>query len=260
MKLITFGIATPLGEQRRVGALRDGRAVDLAACLGWQLRERGMSDARALADSIIPADMTAFLSRWPVAREAAVEALEFAGRHDPEALSLEASPVRHSRPSLLNMLTLRVRWMMAALVLAGLTFTVLQPRWVAAQALRRMEQAITDVRSAHDITWRLEAGANRVKSGESWYQGGKYRSIDSRPSDRALIFTNGKVWHYDAAKNTVTIWSADGPFGTARTTYPLDWSARRSASRMLGSSSTTRIVGAGIASLISVRYCGVKIL
>ena len=37
MRLVTFSIATPLGEVSRVGALFEDQVVDLAAACGWQL-------------------------------------------------------------------------------------------------------------------------------------------------------------------------------------------------------------------------------
>lgn len=82
MKLVTFAIATPLGEIRRIGALDSDNVVDLSAAYAWQLADRGVHEAAALAEAIIPADMTAFLSRWPMAREAAEGALSFARQHE----------------------------------------------------------------------------------------------------------------------------------------------------------------------------------
>jgi 2-keto-4-pentenoate hydratase/2-oxohepta-3-ene-1,7-dioic acid hydratase in catechol pathway len=87
MKLVTFGIATPLGEIKRVGALRGETVVDLAASYAWHLAERSVFAAQELAEATIPADMTAFLSRFPLAREAAETALAFADRQNPGAQS-----------------------------------------------------------------------------------------------------------------------------------------------------------------------------
>ena len=87
MKLARFAVPSPLGEMRRVGALDGNAVVDLAAAYAWQLADRGVHEARALAEAIIPADMTAFLSRWPVAREAAEAALAFARHMEPGAVS-----------------------------------------------------------------------------------------------------------------------------------------------------------------------------
>ena len=79
MRLVTFAVDTPLGPVERVGALRGRSVVDLAAACAWQLAgERGVHAARELAQALVPADMTEFLSRWPVGREAAERALAFA--------------------------------------------------------------------------------------------------------------------------------------------------------------------------------------
>lgn len=87
MKLVTFSIATPLGDMSRVGALQGDGVVDLAAAHAWQLHERGVHAARALAEATIPADMVEVLARWPVAREAAEAALAFAAKRPADAVS-----------------------------------------------------------------------------------------------------------------------------------------------------------------------------
>lgn len=85
MKLVTFSIATPLGDISRVGALQGDRVVDLAAAHGWQLHDRGVHAAAELADAVIPSDMVAFLARWPVGREAAEAALAYAADKPADA-------------------------------------------------------------------------------------------------------------------------------------------------------------------------------
>lgn len=87
MKLVTFGVATPLGEIRRVGALVGNSTIDLAAAYAWHLSQRDVLETRALAEATIPADMTEFLSRWRVAREAAETALAFASGRPLDARS-----------------------------------------------------------------------------------------------------------------------------------------------------------------------------
>jgi 2-keto-4-pentenoate hydratase/2-oxohepta-3-ene-1,7-dioic acid hydratase in catechol pathway len=86
MKLVTFGIETPLGEVRRVGALKGDTVFDLAAIHAWSLAERGVFEARALAEATIPPDMTQFLSRWPVAKDAAEQALAFGSKFPVETV------------------------------------------------------------------------------------------------------------------------------------------------------------------------------
>ena len=87
MKLVTFGIATPLGEMQRVGALAGQRVVDLAAAFAWQLAERDVHEARALAEAVIPADMVGYLSRLPVSRDAAEQAFASAIERPGPSLS-----------------------------------------------------------------------------------------------------------------------------------------------------------------------------
>lgn len=158
---------------------------------------------------------------------AAMPAAEVSDALRQRVRSLETAPVQPTRPWLLRLFPQRARWALgAALLLAGVVAPIVQPRWVAAQALRRMESAITDVHSAHDVSWRVAPDGTRTKVGESWWQGGKCRAEGSRPSDRTLVFTDGKVWHYDASKHTVTVWGAEGPFGYNRSGFSLTAMAR----------------------------------
>lgn len=78
MKFVSFKIDTPLGTMIRVGALQNEDVIDLAAAYAGLLSERGVEAAKELAEAVIPSDMAAFLSRWPVGREAADEAFAFA--------------------------------------------------------------------------------------------------------------------------------------------------------------------------------------
>ena len=109
MKLVTFSIATPLGDMSRVGALHEGRAVDLAAAHSWQLHERGVHAATALAEALIPADMVDFLSRWPVAREAAQSALSFAAAQPQDAVSPLGARLSYGRDEYRLRIPLRPR-------------------------------------------------------------------------------------------------------------------------------------------------------
>ena len=87
MKLVTFSVFTPVGEIVRIGALHRDFVVDLCAAFGWHLCERGVHAADALASEIIPPDMVQFLSRWPIAREAAETAFSFIRDKATQALS-----------------------------------------------------------------------------------------------------------------------------------------------------------------------------
>jgi len=85
MRLITFSVATPLGEMQRVGALLDGRAVDLSAVYAEMLARDGVHAAQEVAQAIIPPDMVAFIERWPLGRDVAGRALAFARDVDARA-------------------------------------------------------------------------------------------------------------------------------------------------------------------------------
>jgi 2-keto-4-pentenoate hydratase/2-oxohepta-3-ene-1,7-dioic acid hydratase in catechol pathway len=75
MKLITFSVATPLGDLTRIGAHKGGRVVDLAAAYAELLARKGVYAAREMAAATISESMVEFLARFPLAREAAEEAL-----------------------------------------------------------------------------------------------------------------------------------------------------------------------------------------
>jgi 2-keto-4-pentenoate hydratase/2-oxohepta-3-ene-1,7-dioic acid hydratase in catechol pathway len=94
MRLVTFSIATPLGDVCRIGALHYEEVVDLAAAYGWQLHRRGVHAATALAAALIPSDMVALLERWPMANDAAKEALSFALGQPSDAISPLGARIR----------------------------------------------------------------------------------------------------------------------------------------------------------------------
>jgi 2-keto-4-pentenoate hydratase/2-oxohepta-3-ene-1,7-dioic acid hydratase in catechol pathway len=96
MKLITFSIDTPVGPLHRVGVLWEGRSIDIAAAYAWQLSQRGVYAARELAEQMIPPDMTAFLSRWPVAYEVALQALKFASGLPIDAVNVFGARVSYA--------------------------------------------------------------------------------------------------------------------------------------------------------------------
>jgi 2-keto-4-pentenoate hydratase/2-oxohepta-3-ene-1,7-dioic acid hydratase in catechol pathway len=109
MKLITFSIATPLGDVRRVGALHGDEAVDLAAAHAWQLHRSGVHAAAELAEATIPSDMVAFLERWPVAFDVAKDALAFAIAEPTDAVSPLGARVRYRRDEYRLRIPLRPR-------------------------------------------------------------------------------------------------------------------------------------------------------
>jgi 2-keto-4-pentenoate hydratase/2-oxohepta-3-ene-1,7-dioic acid hydratase in catechol pathway len=87
LKLVTFSIETPLGLIDRVGAQTGDGVIDLAAAYARVLAKAGVFAARELAEEIIPADMTHFLSRWPTALEGARAAIKLFDCDGPDASS-----------------------------------------------------------------------------------------------------------------------------------------------------------------------------
>jgi 2-keto-4-pentenoate hydratase/2-oxohepta-3-ene-1,7-dioic acid hydratase in catechol pathway len=95
MRLVTFSIETPLGAINRIGALYGEQTVDLAAAYEAQLHHLGVHDAMALAAAMVPADMVEFLSRWPVALDAARAAFAWALEQPVNGLSPSGGRIRY---------------------------------------------------------------------------------------------------------------------------------------------------------------------
>jgi hypothetical protein len=76
--------------------------------------------------------------------------------------------------------------------------------------MRRVESAITDVRSAHLAIWSIAEGGRRTKVREIWYQAGRWRMEDVR-SHEVQVFADGKLWHYEPETRRVTVRKAAGP-------------------------------------------------
>lgn len=78
MKLVTFGISTPVGEIRRVGAITaDGRIVDLTAAREIQLREDNCAEAEKAAVKECPDKMLEFIRGGEAALKAAKDAMVY---------------------------------------------------------------------------------------------------------------------------------------------------------------------------------------
>ena len=78
MKLVTFGVSTPLGEIRRVGAIaEDGRIVDITAAREVLLVDRKIYKAERKAEADCPDNMIDFIRAGEGALEAAREAMDF---------------------------------------------------------------------------------------------------------------------------------------------------------------------------------------
>jgi 2-keto-4-pentenoate hydratase/2-oxohepta-3-ene-1,7-dioic acid hydratase in catechol pathway len=83
MKLATFEISTPAGPLRRIGAVNDGRLIDLAAAYAAHLdRTDPGCDAPRLAAALLPPDMVQFLGHGDAGRRAAHDAIEAAAIRD----------------------------------------------------------------------------------------------------------------------------------------------------------------------------------
>lgn len=101
MRLGTFEVRTHVGRVRRLGALWNGRIVDLNFACAWLLAGRGETCPQRLADAYVPHTMRAFLEggetamRW--ARET-LEALEPARGPNDETLVYQPEEVKLLTP------------------------------------------------------------------------------------------------------------------------------------------------------------------
>lgn len=86
MKLVTFAIDTPVGEIRRVGAIRskDGFYVDLAAGREALLKSQGMEQAYQQAQLDCPSDMMDFIRAGDDALKKGYEVLDYAAEMGTE--------------------------------------------------------------------------------------------------------------------------------------------------------------------------------
>jgi len=75
MRLATFEVATPVGPVRRVGVDHDGSLLDVTAGYAHALDQQGDADPEAVAETVAPPSMIAFLRRGERAMDAAREVL-----------------------------------------------------------------------------------------------------------------------------------------------------------------------------------------
>jgi len=61
LNLCTFAVPTHLGLQRRLGAHKQGRVLDLNYATAWYMAQAGEPEPQRLADALVPADMLDFL-------------------------------------------------------------------------------------------------------------------------------------------------------------------------------------------------------
>jgi hypothetical protein len=107
----------------------------------------------------------------------------------------------------------RLGWSLVALGAAmAVVAPFCAPRWVAAQTLKRIQAAFDDVRSAHEVYWRVAPDGSRKRAGETWYQAGRWRLVDLQRG-RIDVFARGRLSTYDRNKNEVTVFRTSGPFG-----------------------------------------------
>jgi outer membrane lipoprotein-sorting protein/peroxiredoxin len=85
------------------------------------------------------------------------------------------------------------------------------PTVTATQLLQRAEAAVTQVRSAHFVRWRVAADGSRTKVGETWYQAGRWR-LES--PNEIQIYADGTLWSYEPRLSKVSLFrKKEGPFG-----------------------------------------------
>jgi len=98
MKLVTFHVNAPMGAQRRLGALADGRIVDLSTAYATYLAEHTDEPTpRELAQLRTPPDMIGFLRAQHKGREAAEQALTFARSVAADARGIDDARIAFDR-------------------------------------------------------------------------------------------------------------------------------------------------------------------
>ncbi len=82
MKLVTFGVPTPVGQIQRIGAIRQSKIVDLNMGYTRYLAEKHRnSEAYELAAAILPPDMIAFLRRGEEGKDKANLTIDYVGKY-----------------------------------------------------------------------------------------------------------------------------------------------------------------------------------
>lgn len=92
VKLCTFEIATHLGRHRRLGAMKDGRVVDLNFATAWYMAQTGEAEPQRLADALVPNTMLEFLRTGLRASHTAEELFLGAGPHPADWWRREPPP------------------------------------------------------------------------------------------------------------------------------------------------------------------------
>jgi 2-keto-4-pentenoate hydratase/2-oxohepta-3-ene-1,7-dioic acid hydratase in catechol pathway len=82
MRLVTFGISTPVGQIRRIGAMDHDRIIDLNMGYKRYLAEKhGNIEAYELASAMLPPDMIAFFRRGEEGKDKAGLTIDYVTKH-----------------------------------------------------------------------------------------------------------------------------------------------------------------------------------
>ena len=82
MKLVTFGVPTPIGQIRRIGAIHQDQIIDLNMGYARYLADKyGNSVAYELASAMLPPDMIAFLRRGEEGKDRADLTIDYAAKY-----------------------------------------------------------------------------------------------------------------------------------------------------------------------------------
>ena len=82
MRLVTFGVPTPVGQILRIGAVHQNKVIDLNMGYTRYLADKyGNSQAYELAAAMLPPDMIAFFRRGQEGRDKAELAIDYVVKH-----------------------------------------------------------------------------------------------------------------------------------------------------------------------------------
>jgi hypothetical protein len=92
LKLCTFEVCSHLGRQRRLGAHKEGRVLDLNFATAWYLAQTGEPSPQLLADALVPPTMIGYLRSGLRASHTAEELFLGSGPHPAEWWRSEPPP------------------------------------------------------------------------------------------------------------------------------------------------------------------------
>ena len=83
MKLVTFGVPTPVGQVQRMGAIHHNKIIDLNMGYTRYLVDRhGNGGAYEIGTAILPPDMIAFLKRGEEGKDRARLAVDYVAKYE----------------------------------------------------------------------------------------------------------------------------------------------------------------------------------